>query len=309
MMLLTADTSDMTSQIAETISEQTEENVQQVNEFIQYMHDQIPNIISFGIKVVFSILIFLIGMKVIKWCRKLLRTSLEKAGAELGVMQFVDSAAKVCLYALLIIIIANRFGVETTSFAALIASAGVAIGLALQGSLSNIAGGVLIMVLKPFSVGDYIISGTYEGTISEIQIYYSKLLTVDNQVVIIPNGELSDNSLINVTKENERRLDLDIHVSYESDLKKAKSLLNDIIDNDEDILQEKEKLVVVGELAESSVVIGVKVWVPTNKYWPTKWRLLEKIKLQMDANGIEIPYNKLEVHVKSSEAESHAQHF
>lgn len=307
MVLLTGDTSEMTSQIAETVSEQAEENVEQVNEFIKYVYDAIPNIISFGIKVMFSLLIFAVGMKLIKWCRKILRKSMEKANAEIGVIQFVDSAVKYGLYALLIVIIANRFGIETTSFAALLASAGVAIGMGLQGSLANIAGGVLIMILKPFAVGDYIISGNYEGTISEIQIYYSKMQTVDNQVVIIPNGELSDHSLINVTKENERRLDMDISISYDADLRKAKSILQGIVDADPDVIHEKDKLIVVSELGQSAVVIGVKIWVATDKYWDAKWRMLETIKLQLDENGIEIPYNKLDVYVKQDGSEKEVQ--
>ena len=301
MIVLTGDTAEMTSQIAETVSEQAEENVEQVNEFIKYVYDAIPSIISFGIKVMFSLIIFAVGMRLIKWCRKILRKSMEKANAEIGVIQFVDSAVKFALYAILIVIIAGRFGIETTSFAALLASAGVAVGMGLQGSLSNIAGGVLIMILKPFAVGDYIISGSYEGTISEIQIYYSKMQTVDNQVVVIPNGELSDHSLINVTKEKERRLDLDISISYDADLRKAKALLRRIVDDDPEVIHEKDKLIVVSALGESAVVIGVKIWVATEKYWDAKWRMLETIKLELDANGIEIPYNKLDIYVKQND--------
>lgn len=300
MVLLTAQNADVTTEIAETIATTTEENVKQVNIFFQYIQDMIPGAIGFAIKVVFALIIFAIGMKLIKWIRKVVRTSLEKTNVETGVRTFADSIVKYGLYIVLIIIIAKSFGVESASVAALLASAGVAIGLALQGSFSNIAGGVLIMILKPFQVGDYIISGSYEGTIKEIQIYYSKMLTVDNRAIMIPNGELSGHSLVNVTREPERRLDLQVGISYEADIKKAKEVLWDVILHDEDVDADSNNLIVVDELADSSVLIGVKVWVPTDKYWPAKWRLQEEIKLALDANDVEIAYNKLEVHLKDA---------
>ena len=299
MVLLTSDTSEVASQIADTISSKTEENVKQVNVFLEYIQDRIPDAIGFGMKVLFAIVIFMIGMKIIKWCRKLIRASMERANVEIGVTQFVDSIVKYGLYAILLILIARSFGVDSTSVAALVASAGVAIGLALQGSFSNIAGGMLLMILKPFAVGDYIICGTYEGTITEIQIYYSKMLTADNRAIIIPNGELSSQSLVNVTNENERRLDLQIGISYEADLKYAKEILRQIVVNDDAVIKDRDILIVVDDLADSSVLIGVKVWVPTADYWTAKWRILENIKLGLNEAGVEIPYNKMEVHLKS----------
>lgn len=299
MVLLTSDTSEVASQIADTISSKTEENVKQVNVFLEYIQERIPDAIGFGMKVLFAIVIFMIGMKIIKWCRKLIRASMERANVEIGVTQFVDSIVKYGLYAILLILIARSFGVDSTSVAALVASAGVAIGLALQGSFSNIAGGMLLMILKPFAVGDYIICGTYEGTITEIQIYYSKMLTADNRAIIIPNGELSSQSLVNVTNENERRLDLQIGISYEADLKYAKEVLRQIVVNDDAVIKDRDILIVVDDLADSSVLIGVKVWVPTADYWTAKWRILENIKLGLNEAGVEIPYNKMEVHLKS----------
>lgn len=207
---------------------------------------------------------------------------------------------KVVLYCILIFSLVANFGVDTTSIAALFASGGVAIGLALQGSLSNFAGGVLILLLKPFVVGDYIIeSGTgNEGTVKEIQIFYTKLSTVDNRMIVIPNGALSNNSLTNVTAKEKRRLEIKVGISYESDLRKAKEVIESLLLEDESILKDEEIIVYVDELAESSVVIGSKSWVKTDDYWPTRWRLLEEIKLTMDEQGINIPYPQMDVHIQ-----------
>ena len=217
-----------------------------------------------------------------------------------GVSQFVDSMLKFGLYALLLFIIATKFGVESSSVAALIASAGVAIGLAVQGSLSNFAGGVLILLLKPFAVGDYIIvtQEGIEGTVKEIQIFYTKLATVDNQTVVVPNSILTNNSLTNVTARPERKLDLKVGISYDADLKKAKALIEDMLLHDESIIQDEEIRVFVDSLGESAVMIGLRAWVKTEEYWATRWRLMEDIKVTFDAEGIDIPYNQITVHVR-----------
>ncbi len=298
MVLLTSDTSEVASQIADTISEKTEENVKQVNILLQYIQDHIPDILSFGIKIIFAFVIFIVGKKIIKWIRKLVHGSMERASVEVGAAQFADSIVKYALYAFLLMLILRNFGVDSTSVAAVVASAGVAVGLALQDSFSNIAGGILLMILKPFSVGDYIICGAYEGTITEIQVYYSKMLTADNRAIIIPNGELSSQSLVNVTNENERRLDLQVSISYEADLKYAKEVLRQIVMNDDAVIKDKDILIVVDDLADSSVLVGVKVWVPTDDYWTAKWRILENIKIGLNKADVEISYNKMEVHLK-----------
>ena len=255
---------------------------------------------SAGIQVLLALVFFFVGSKVIKWIRKIVRKSFERANADAGVSQFVDSMLKFGLYALLIFIIATKFGVESSSVAALIASAGVAVGLALQGSLSNFAGGILILLLKPFAVGDYIIvtQEGIEGTVKEIQIFYTKLATVDNQTVVVPNSILTNNSLTNVTARPERKLDLKVGISYDADLKKAKSLIEDMLLHDESIIQDEEIRVFVASLGDSAVMIGLRAWVKTEEYWATRWRLMEEIKLTFDAEGIDIPYNQLTVHVR-----------
>ena len=302
MLLAAANTTDESvTDILDSATEVTAEATKEVNGFFQFIEDNIPNIVSFGIKVGLALVFFFIGGKVIKWIRKIVRRSFERTGADTGVMQFVDSMLKFGLYALLVFMIATNFGVESSSVAALIASAGVAVGLALQGSLSNFAGGILILLLKPFAVGDYIMvtQEGIEGTVKEIQIFYTKMATVDNQTVVVPNSILTSNSLTNVTARPERKLDLKVGISYDADLRKAKKLVEDMLCNDDAIIQDEDVKVFVDSLADSSVVIGLRAWVPTDKYWATRWRLLEQIKLTFDDEGIEIPYDQLTVHVKN----------
>lgn len=280
-----------------------EEAVQKVGVIQQYLETKIPSLISFGIRVLAALLIFYIGHRLIGWCRKLVKRSMERTNADLGVRQFADSALKVGLHILLLVVIANMVGIESTSIAALVASGGVAIGLALQGSLSNLAGGILILILKPFVVGDYIIENAsgIEGTVKEIQIFYTKLATIDNKTIVIPNGTLANNSLTNVTGAEYRQLDLKIGISYDSDLKKAKELLSEILQKDSDIEQQKDVNVFVDSLEDSSVMLGVRAWVRTEKFTTTRWRILETVKLSFDEHGVEIPYNQLTVHFSDKE--------
>lgn len=288
------------SDVQESVQGVTSEATQEVSQMVQFFEDHIPDLVAFGIQVLLALVFFFVGSKVIKWIRKIVRKSFERANADAGVSQFVDSMLKFGLYALLIFIIATKFGVESSSVAALIASAGVAVGLALQGSLSNFAGGILILLLKPFAVGDYIIvtQEGIEGTVKEIQIFYTKLATVDNQTVVVPNSILTNNSLTNVTARPERKLDLKVGISYDADLKKAKSLIEDMLLHDESIIQDEEIRVFVASLEDSAVMIGLRAWVKTEEYWATRWRLMEEIKLTFDAEGIDIPYNQLTVHVR-----------
>lgn len=285
---------------ADEVTEVTQQAVQKTNQFVDYFESQIPELMGFGIKVVIAIIVFFIGRIFIKWMRKLVRKSLERTNADMGVGQFVDSVLKVGLYILLIFSIAAKLGVDTTSVAALIASGGVAIGLALQGSLSNFAGGVLILLLKPFVVGDYIIedSEKNEGTVKEIQIFYTKLTTIDNKTIVIPNGMLTNNSLTNATAKDERQLDLKIHISYRADLRKTKAIIRQILEEDSCTLKSDEMNVFVHELADSAVILGVRAWVKNSEFWTTKWRLLEEIKLTLEQNGIEIPHQQLTVHMQ-----------
>lgn len=296
-------TDESVADVLDTAAEVTSDAAQDVNQFVQLIQDNIPNIIGFGLKVVLTLVFFFIGSRLIKWLRKIVRKSFERTSVDAGVMQFVDSMLKFGLYALLIVIIATNFGIESSSIAALIASAGVAIGLAIQGSLSNFAGGVLILLLKPFAVGDYIVvpKENIEGSVKEIQIFYTKLATVDNQTVVVPNSILTNNSLKNVTARPERQLDLKVGIGYDSDLKKAKRLIQDMLYRDPSVIQDEEIKVFVDSLGDSAVVIGMRAWVNTEEYWNTRWRIMEEIKETFDAEGIVIPYNHLTVHMYSDE--------
>lgn len=277
-----------------------EEVVEEVSKLAQYVGGKLPGLIDFVLGVVLALVVFFVGAKLIKWIRKIVKKSLEKANVDKGVCQFIDSLLKFALYAVLVFSILQKFGLDTTSVAAALASCGVAVGLALQGSLSNFAGGVLILVLKPFVVGDYIIEDNKgrEGTVKEIQLFYTQLLTVDNKTVIIPNGSLANTSLTNVTAQDKRRLDLSVGISYDADLKKAKQLIEDLLRKDDDILISEGIDVFVDELGDSAVVIGARGWVKKEAYWTTKWRILENIKMMLDENEIEIPYNQIVVHTK-----------
>ena len=209
---------------------------------------------------------------------------------------------KYSLYIILALTILQRFGVQTTSIVAAIGSVGVAIGLALQGSLSNFAGGVIILLLKPFKVGDYVIQDSLEGNVSEIQLFYTTLTTVDNRKIIIPNGQLADNSLINATSAETRRIDIKVGISYNSDMKLAKEILLKVGNNDEDTIKEGEKapMAAVEELGDSAVNMFLRVWTPTDQYWTVKFRLTEAVKEAFDEAGIEIPFNQLDVHLINS---------
>lgn len=293
---------DDTTKTVEAATKTTQDTVKEVSQFTTYLQNHIPDLISFGIKVVFALVFFFIGRIVIRWIRKLVRKSMQRSGADKGVEQFVDSLLKFSLYFLLLFMIGTKFGIDASSVVALIASGGVAIGLAMQGSLSNFAGGVLILLLKPFEVGDYIIEDTNknEGTVKEIQIFYTKLTTIDNKTIVIPNGILTNNSLTNATAKDERRLDLKVDISYDADLKKAKAMIMDVLNNDPAVLREDEIVVFVDELGESSVVLGARAWTKSADFWQAKWRILENIKEKMDENQIEIPYRQLTVHMNKN---------
>ena len=284
------------------VIETTNEAAEDVNVFIQYLQDHIPNLISFAIEIVLALIFFFLGRIMIKWIRKLVRKMLEKSNVDKGVETFVDSLLKFMLYAILLFTIATKFGFDTASVAALIASAGVAVGLAVQGSLSNFAGGILILLLKPFVVGDYIIEDNHgdEGTVKEIQLFYTKLLTVDNRTVVIPNGMLTNNSLTNVTHMDERKLELKVSISYESDLLKAKAVLADLIRKESRIMQDKEHRIFVDELGDDGVILGMRCWVSTEDYWNVRWDMLEEIKLTFDRESIVIPYRQMNVRIQES---------
>lgn len=251
-------------------------------------------------RILFAVICFLVGVQLIRLVRRIVAGAMEKADADLGVKQFVDSFLKAAMYVVLAFLIAASFGVDAASIVALLGSAGVAIGLAVQGSLSNLAGGVLILLLKPFKVGDYITEGVTnrEGTVAEIQIFYTKLITPDNRMVILPNGNLANNTIVNATAGKMRRADIQVSVSYDCDLKKVKTTLMEMLKADEKVLKEKEILVFVEQLGDSGIFLNLRCWFNNEDYWEGRWRITENCKYVLDSMGVEIPFSQLDVHIR-----------
>ena len=277
------------------------QSIKDILNFKEYLTGQLPALTGFCIKVVLSIIVFFVGRRIISWIVNIMRKSLERANIDAGVVQFISSAGKAVLYMLLIFNIAISLGVKESSVAALLGTAGVTVGLALQGGLANLAGGVLLLIFKPFVVGDYIIqdqTNGCEGTVAKIEICYTTLLSIDNKKIVVPNGILSNSTIINVTAKENRKLEIKVGISYDADIRKAKKVIEDILKADPDTRSDNSEMVVfVDSLADSAVIIGLRVWVPTDAYWKTKWRLNQRIKEEFDANGITIPYNQMEVYV------------
>lgn len=291
-----ADSPELATQITENIENVT----QQISKTQEYLDKYLPVAIGFGLRLLLTVLLFLVGSRLIKLVRKIVRRSMERAGADVGVTQFMDSLIRVLLYFLLVMFLADGIGVDTTSVMALVGSAGLTIGLAFQGSLSNFAGGVLILLIKPFKVGDYIIytSANLEGKVTKIEMFYTTLLTADNKKVVIPNGTLSNSSLINVTAEEKRRIDIVVGIGYTANLKLAKEVCLNLLAAQPAVLQDQNNMVVVDDLADSSVNLKICCWVQAEDYWTVRWDLMEKIKTAFDENGIEIPFNQLDVNLK-----------
>ena len=265
----------------------------------QYLQQLPDRALRFGARVLLALVVFLIGVHVIKLVRRIVRRSLKKGNADIGVTQFLDSFIKAVLYILLLFMIASGFGLDATSVVALLGSAGVAIGLAVQGSLSNFAGGVLILLLKPFRVDDYIKvdNDDHEGTVKEIQLFYTKLSTPNNHVVIIPNGTLSNSSILNMSTLTERRMDIKVGISYDADIRHAREAIMKVLEEDPAVLSYKDRRVFVEELADSSINLNVRCWADNDEYWECKWRITEKIKYALDDAGISIPYPQMDVHL------------
>lgn len=257
----------------------------------------VPVVCDYLLRIALVLLIFFVGRKLIKKIVSLCDQALKRHGMEVTVRRFFCNVINALGYICMLGILLQTVGLTATSLTALVASAGVAVGLALQGSLSNFAGGVLILLMKPFVIGDYIVQGNTEGTVKEIGLVYTELITADNRLIVIPNGTLIDSSIVNVTATGKRRLELSVGIGYKSDLKKAKEVLIRLGENDPARDPENPVNVFVSELAESSVNLGLHVWVSSSEYWNAKWRLTENIKMAFDEEGIEIPFKQVEISV------------
>jgi small conductance mechanosensitive channel len=266
----------------------------------QQLEGMIPKFWSFGWSVVLSIVVFFVGTQIIKGIIKVFHRAMSLKDVDPGVETFLESVLKWIFYIILITIILGLFGVTTTSISAAVAGLGVTIGLALQGALSNFAGGVLILLMHPFRVGDYIIehSTGQEGTVEKINIIYTTLKMIDGRLVQVPNGLLSSSSITNNTSMTRRMFNETVGISYDSDIKKAKEIMKAIAEKQDHLITDEPVKVFVAELADSSVQIGLRFWVETEYFWQTKWDVLEEIKNRFDKEGVEICFNQLDVHIK-----------
>lgn len=272
---------------------------------IWMIESRLDEIKALGGKLLVALIVFAVGMLLIKWIRGIAKKSMDHANTDPAARKFIESLIKSILYIILIFFVGDSLGINFSPLFALMASAGVTAALALQSPLANLVGGILILILKPFAQGDYIREDSKgnEGTVKEIQLFYTRLQTVDNQTVLIPNGTLVNNSMTNITAQDKRKLDLRIGISYESDLKKAKAILERIVRSYPEVAEDKDLIVFVSELADSAVILGARAWVPTDAYWPVRWSILEEVKLTFDEEGISIPYPQMSVHLVPTENE------
>jgi len=253
--------------------------------------------IELAIKFVKALLILVIGLQVIKWVSRGFKNLLNKRNVDESLKPFLRSLFYNLLFALLIISVLSSVGIQMTSFIAILGAAGLAIGLALQGTLQNFAGGVIILSIKPFQVGDFIEAQGYSGTVKAIYIFNTVLNTPDNKRIVIPNGKLSNESITNYSAEDTRRVDMVFGIGYGDDIKKAKDILDRLIKNDERVLAEPEYSIKVGSLGDSSVNLNVRPWVNKDDYWGLYWDFQENVKLEFDKEGISIPFPQRDVHL------------
>lgn len=251
-----------------------------------------------GVKLIIGILILSIGFKIIKKFVNHVMLLLSKRDIDLTLRKFLKSLLLSVLKVAVIIIVLEYWGMSLSSFAAVIASAGVAIGLALQGSLSNFAGGFIILLIRPFKVGDYVEAAGHGGTVEQIGLFYTQLVTPDNKQILIPNGSVSNDSLINYSAKNTRRVDLTFSVGYEDDILHVRRVLKDIVNNHKLIINEPEPFIGVVEHGDNAIKFAARVWCKTEDYWTIYLDLLEEVKVRFDEEGITIPYPKMDLTVK-----------
>ena len=250
------------------------------------------------VKVILALIVMIIVYRIVNALEKRLKKPGKFSRLDASVKSFIISFITIALKILLMIIVLSIVGVPMASLVTIVGSCAVAIGLALQGGLSNIAGGLMILIFKPFKVGDFINSNGMEGTVKSITMFYTTLVTVDNKVIQLPNGNLSNSNITNYSANEKRRVDINLSVSYSSDIDKVKKVINDVIKKHELILEDEDKFVRLTKHDESALIFTLRVWVLTKDYWTVYFDLLEDIKKEFDKNGIEIPFNQLDVHMK-----------
>lgn len=284
----------LSSQTVEEAAKSVEESAGLVKETVDKM---VNWLIGKSGSLLVAILFIAVGLKVVSLLLKVMRHSFEKSKLEASVAGFLLSILRVLGYTLVFITAATIVGFEVTSFVTILGTASLAVGLALQGALSNLAGGVLILLLKPFQVGDYIVEDTKknEGTVVSIDIFYTRLRTHDNKLVVIPNGVLAAASLMNLTYQDKRKTEIKIGVSYAADMELVKRTVEKVLKQNKMVLQSEPHDIFIDSFDDSGMTLGIRAWIATADYWQGTWDLREEIKTAFDQNGIEIPYSRLEV--------------
>ncbi len=252
---------------------------------------------TYGLKLILALLVLIIGLIIIRSITKGATRMMKKSSVDDSLIPFLRNLISISLKVLLFISIMTMIGIQMTSFIAVIGAAGLAVGLALQGTLQNFAGGVIILLFKPFKVGDYITTQGHSGTVKEIQIFTTVLTTPDNQTIIIPNSPIATNSLINYSTQDTRRVDFTFGIGYNDDIDKARSVISGIINSDERILKDPEPIIKVSNLGDSSVDLATRAWVKSGDYWNVFFDTNEKVKKTFDSEGISIPFPQQDVHV------------
>jgi small conductance mechanosensitive channel len=257
---------------------------------------------SWGPSLVAALVVLLVGWWIARLLAAVVRRMMTRAEVDSTLVSFVSNLTYLGLMALVAITALGQLGINTTSFAAIIAAAGLAVGFALQGSLSNFAAGVMLIMFRPFKVGDYVEAGGVSGAVEEVQVFATRLRTPDNKEITVPNGQITGGSIVNYSAKDTRRIDLVFGIGYDDDLAKAKSILHEAVTDDDRVLQDPEPTIVVLELGDSSVNFAVRPWVKTGDYWPVYFDLTERIKLEFDAQGVSIPFPQTDVHLHQVEA-------
>ncbi|WP_086932959.1 mechanosensitive ion channel family protein [Agarilytica rhodophyticola] len=254
-------------------------------------------VVAYGIKLILAIAVYVVGKWVVNVLVGALEKSLNSRGVDPTVASFTRNISYYALLTMVVIAALGQLGVQTASFVAIVGAAGLAIGFALQGSLANFASGVLLILFRPFKIGDFVEAGGTAGVVHEISIFSTILKTPDNKTVIVSNSAVMGGNIVNYSTEKERRVDITVGVSYSANLSEVKTVLQEIIDGEERILKERESTIAVAELADSSVNFVFRVWVETGNYWPVFFDLNEKIKVRLDEKNIEIPFPQMDVHL------------
>lgn len=285
--------------VTEVVTEVIPTSVEEASQLWMQVQDVVA---AWGLKVIAAVAIFVVGRWIAKLIRRIVRRVMEKAEVEPIIIGFVSSMAYIALLAFVVIAALGQLGIQTTSFIAILGAAGLAIGLALQGSLANFAAGFLMIIFRPFKVGDFIEGAGVAGVVQNIQIFTTTLNTPDNKTIIIPNAKLSGDNIINYSAQETRRVDMTVGVAYDADLAHVKNVLNDIIGKDERILADPGPQVAVAELADNSVNFVVRVWTKTADYWGVMFDTTETIKNRFDKEGIGIPFPQRDIHIVSGGA-------